>query len=142
MHPSLYQEACKAAQYAAIEIENFQADDQFERMHKAIFFGRAYAGDRNSDRFQRLVEQHKKVFPYEIKRVHWLWKIMTCLGIDHTKEQEYNRINQIGDKNELKSLIDEKIRENSFSQDKMQKIQELNKEFDQLKEERRKIYGK
>jgi hypothetical protein len=142
MHPNLYLEACSAARHAAIKTGKFLDDDQFEQMHKAIFFKNAYAEYRNDEKFERLVEQHKKFFSYEIKRAHWLWKIITCLGMDYTKGQEYNRINQIEDKNGLKSLIDEKIGENSFSPDKTQKIQELNKEFDQLEEKRREIYGK
>jgi hypothetical protein len=57
-------------------------------------------------------------------------------------EQEYNRINQIEDINGLKSLIDEKTRENRLSPDKTQNIQKLNEEFNQIEKERRKIYGR
>jgi hypothetical protein len=141
MHPSLYQEACKAAQYAAIEIENFQADDQFERMHKAIFFGRAYAGDRNSDRFQRLMEYYRKVFPYEIKRAHWQWKLTKCLDINCMDAQELNRVNRIEDRNGIVSLIDQTTRGESLSLDKIQELQKLKEDFDQLTEERRNVYG-
>jgi myosin heavy subunit len=143
MHPNLYQEACNAARHAAIKTGKFRENDQFEQMHKALFFKKgAYAVGCNSAEFRRLVEQHKNVFPYEIKRVHWQWKLINCLNIDHLNEQEYNRINQIEDINGLKSLIDEKTRENRLSPDKTQNIQKLNEEFNQIEKERRKIYGR
>lgn len=142
MHLNFYQQACKAARFAAIQTGKFLENDQFEQMHKAIFFKRAYAGDRNSAEFKRLVEQHKKVFPYEIKRAHWQWKLTKCLGINYTNEREYNLVNQIEDKNGLVLLIDERTRGQLLPQDKTQEIDKLKEEFDQIKEEERKIYGR